>query len=122
NFEIKIPFSEQQKLYDSISDSTFNQIWCLGKSWKRDSPDTLKHIGLRYDGKYSEFLKSFGKENKVIQGDYQTFEDAGAISPSMVAGLLFNYEDYDVRDIRIKLIVAIHYLTMSDQNERKEEY
>jgi hypothetical protein len=122
NIEIKIPFSEQQKMYESISDSTFNQIWSFGKSWNRDSPDTLKYLGLRYDGKYAEFLKTLGKENKVIEVYYEAFEASGAISPSMVAGLLMNYEVYDIHDIRIKLIVAIHYLTMNDQYERKEKY
>jgi hypothetical protein len=120
NIEIKIPFIEQQKMYETISDSTFNQIWYLGKSWNTDSTATLKHLGLRYNGKYADFLKKTGKENKVIESYYKSFEASGAISPPMVAGLLMNYKVYEVQDIRIQLIVAIHYLTMNDQYKRKE--
>ena len=32
------------------------------------------------------------------------------------------YNQYDVRDPRIRLVVAIHYLTLNDQFERKDKY
>jgi len=45
-FEIKIPFENQTQMYEKISDITFKHIWVFNKSWKRDSPDTLKSFDI----------------------------------------------------------------------------
>lgn len=87
-----------------------------------NSPDTLKYLDLRTDGKYAEFLKKLGKENEVVQEYYEELQASVGISPGMAAHLLMNPEDYDVNDVRVKLLVAIHYLTMNDQYERNETY
>lgn len=120
--DLKIPYPEQQKLYNQISDSTFNQIWSFGKRWTINSQDTLKYIEFTYDGKYVNFLKELGEENDVIKRYYDSFRSVGGIGPAMVADLLINYDSYNVKDIRIRLVVAIHYLTMNDQGYRKEKY
>lgn len=122
NIEIKIPFEEQQNLYNQINESTFNEIWNFGKSWNRNSPDTLKYIRFRYNGKYVKFLKELSNDDKIIKNYHDSFEAAGDISPSMIAGLLMNYDYYNINDLRVRLVVAVHYLTMNDQYERKEKY
>ncbi len=122
NIEIKIPFEEQQKMYSNMDESTFRQIWYFGKNWRRNLPDTIKSIGLKCDGKYAEFLKIVGNENNVIKEYYESLKACGDISPTMVADLMMNYKNYDINDVKIRLIIAIHYLTMNDQYERKEKY
>ncbi len=122
SIEIKIPFSEQQNLYRQINDSTFNEIWHFGKSSYRNSPDTLRSISLKYNSKYVNFLKELGTDDKIIKNYYDNFKASGGISPSMVASLLVNYDNYNINDIRVRLVIAIHYLTMNDQFERKEKY
>ena len=124
NFEIKIPFAKQREIYNQISDSLFNQIWCFGKTWRRDSPDTLKSIDYRIDGKYMKFLKELGKEYELAKNYSETLELAYGISPSMVGDILMIKEryQYDLKDIRLQLVMAVHYLTMNDKYERKEKY
>ncbi len=122
SIEIRIPYEEQQNMYKQISDSTFNQIWLFEKIWNRHSTDTLKHINYKYDGKYVEFLSALSKEDEVIRNYYENFKALRGISPSMVAELVKNYDFYNINDIRIRLVVAIHYLTMNDQFERNEKY
>jgi hypothetical protein len=122
DIDIQIPFENQIELYNQIDTSTFNQLWTFNWSWKFGAPDSLKSITFNYEGKYVRFLESFGKENKIIKDYYESFQAAGDISPNMVARLLKMYKEYDTKDIRIRLLVAMHYLTMNDQYKRKEKY
>ncbi|HNQ82396.1 MAG TPA: hypothetical protein PLW31_00015 [Bacteroidales bacterium] len=120
--DINIPFELQRSVYTQISDSTLNEIWSFERSWIPHTSDTSKHIYYNPNGKYVKFLREFGEENKVIKNYYDSYVNTGDISPSMVADLQMNKDVYDINDIRIQLFVAIHYLTLNDQLERKEIY
>jgi len=122
DIELNIPYNKQQELYTKINKSTFDEIWNFGKTYNRRSPDTLKFMSLNYNGKYVKFLKEFSRENETMKYYYEQFEDAGCISPNLVASLLWGYEYYDISDIRMQLVVAIHYLTLNDNYKRKEKY
>ena len=124
SFEINISFEKQYEIYKQISDSVFNQIWVFGRSWSRSSPDTLKRIDYRVDGKYVKFLKELGNDYDMIKTYSMSLELAYSLSPSMIGEILMIKEEYqyDLTDIRLQLVVAIHYLTMNDQFERKEKY
>ena len=118
--EIQIPYQEQEKLMREIDLNSFNQIWSYGKTWRKNS-DTLEVVNIKYDGKYIKFLKEFGKENIKAKNYVDRFEAVGDISPSMFADVLMNYKEYDVRDERIKLLIAIHYLTQNEQYKIHEK-
>ncbi len=122
NIDIKISFDTQLTLYEEIDSATFYQLWTFNRSWRRDSPDTLKSMTYNYNGKYVKFIKAFGEEDRVVNDYYESFQAVGDIGPNMVARILKMYKDYDTDDIRIRLLIAIHYLTMNDQYERKEKY
>jgi hypothetical protein len=120
--EIKIPFVEQQNLYKQINESTFNEVWNFGKSWKYSSTDTLNTISLKYESKYIKFLEELGNGDNTIRVYYISFKNEGSISPSMFFGLLLNYDNYIINDIRVRLVIAIHYLTLNDKYERNDKY
>jgi hypothetical protein len=128
DIELKIPFEEQLNLYKQINESTFNEIWVLGKTMRFNSSDpleysdTLKYLSIKYDGKYVKFLEELAIENNVLNFYHFSFKANGGISPSMIASLLTNYDIYNINDLRVRLVVAIHYLTMNDQFERNEKY
>ncbi len=122
DFKLSINFNDQKKLYNQLDKKTFDNIWEISWSTKWNSNDTLKHIQLNRHGKYTEFLKTVGKQDSVINNYYNSLEIAGDISPSMFADLIKNYKNYNVNDPKIRLIIAIHYLTLNDQFERKEKY
>jgi len=123
DIQLNIPFGKQQKIYEQFSDSTFFEIWNYGISYRhRDAPlDTFRTVYFAPDGKYLEFLKRTGKNDKVIENYYESVVAAGDIPPSIIAGLLVNHKYYDIDDLRVKFIVAIHYLTLNDHFERKEK-
>ncbi|MCL3782229.1 hypothetical protein EMN47_17715 [Prolixibacteraceae bacterium JC049] len=122
DLKLSINLNDQKALYNQLDKNTFNDIWEISWSKKGYSTDTLKHIQLNRQGKYVELLKTIGKQNTVISNYYNSLEIAGDISPSMFADLIKNYKNYDIKDPKIRLIIAIHYLTLNDQFERKEKY
>ncbi|HNP18666.1 MAG TPA: hypothetical protein PKL31_09550 [Fulvivirga sp.] len=122
-FKTGISFDEQKELYSRIKPSSFNMIWRF--SWKiqstHNSKDTLKSIIWNYDGKYIDFLKEFSKDNDVVKNYFETYELVGDISPSMIAKLIAYHDIYNINDIRMRLLIAIHYLTLNDDIKRKEK-
>jgi hypothetical protein len=145
NLDIKISFNKQKDIYSQINDSTFNEIWHIGwmiepskqvdikdalappkdKESFEDvfgNSDTLSWIDLIPNGKYSLFLKEYGNESPVIKKYHQSLIDASTLSPGMVSSIMMNYDYYDIKDVRMKLVFAIHYLTLNDQTRRKEKY
>ncbi|WP_346860149.1 hypothetical protein [uncultured Draconibacterium sp.] len=122
DLKIPIDFEKQKGLYNQIDKKTFEDIWSIDRFIKRDSNDTLKNVGLNRHGKYFEFLKLLGGQDSTINKYYNTLEVAGDISPSMVADLAINHEKYDIKDPKVRLVIAIHYLTLNDKFERKEKY
>ena len=117
--DINIPFQKQMDLYSQISENTFHQIWIFteGGIRRQGSFYPIKSILLNFNGKYSDFLKELGKENSAINHYYEIFKQIGDISPNMAA-LLTNYDIFDISDIRVQLVFAIHYLTLNDVSER----
>ena len=120
--EFRVPFEEQRNIYKIINQSTFDEIWIFGKSWKPKTNQTFKSISYNLSGKYVEYLEELGKENKIIKNYIDTLLAAGDISPIMFANVLMGYKNYDITDIRVRLMIAIHYMTLNDQNERNEKY
>ncbi len=123
NMELTWDFENQKRIYHQFSDSTFNEIWSYGKSWNnRNYPkDTFRTVNINLNGKYFDFLKRVGKKDTIIRTYYETLEASGDLPPSLVAGLIKNYNSYNVEDVRVKFIIAIHYLTLNDQYKRKEK-
>lgn len=120
---LEIPFEEQLKMYKRIENSTFNEIWLFGKSFPLgSSTDTLKSIFINHSGKYPKFLKEVGKKDSIINIYQEQLSNSGDISPQMFSSLLMGYENYNIKDIKVRLVIAIHYLTLNDENLRKEKY
>lgn len=121
-FSIPVDFNSQQFVYSKISDFTFNEIWTFGKYWEtRDTlKTTYKTIYLNTNGKYFNFIKEVGQTDNFIKDYYEKVEASGDISPSLIAGILINYENLNIQDIRVQFIIAIHYMTLNDRYSRKE--
>jgi len=122
--ELNIPFDKQKGIYSQFQDSTFFNIWTFG--WivdRTNSPqDTLKNIHFVYNGKYLLFLKRTGNADKVIKNYYQSIVAFGDLTPVLIGGLVYYYSNYNISDIRVRFIIAMHYLTLNDQFERRENY
>ncbi|MAC95547.1 MAG: hypothetical protein CMC96_08595 [Flavobacteriales bacterium] len=119
---LHIPFENQKAIYNEFQDSTFYQIWAFGKTWTRENPnDTLREVYYRWDGKFMDFLRRAGKKDEFINAYHESVEAAGGPPPSLIAGIIINYDKLNIEDPKVKFVIAIHYLTLNDQYKRKEK-
>lgn len=121
NFEIQISYQEQKKLINHLNVNTFNQIWTKYKT-NYDKLDTLEILSFNLNGKFVAFLKEFGETNNKIHSYQERLEAVGDISPTMMGDIVVNYTDYNISDDRIRLFIAIHYLTLNQQFEARKAF
>ncbi|WP_299625196.1 hypothetical protein [uncultured Tenacibaculum sp.] len=122
-YKTHIDFKKQYEVYKQINSNTFNEIWLFQQSLPiRERKDTLKYLGFNHSGKYIHFLNEYGKENKAVKDYVNNFNIASDLGPSMISQVIMNYKTFQIEDIKSKLLIAIHYLTLNDQNLRKEKY
>ena len=122
-YKTHIDFQKQYEIYKQINSNTFSEIWLFQQSLPlRERKDTLKYLGFNNNTKYIKFLNEYGKENKAVKDYINNFNIASDFGPSMISQVIMNYEAFQIEDIKSKLLIAIHYLTLNDQNLRKEKY
>lgn len=103
---------QQDSLFREINQKTISEIWNKGKSFKET--DTVNIIYLKTDSKYIEFLKSLGKKNNYIKSYTDDLTNFLDITPHQSYFFTNNYDSLNFNDDRVRLIIAIHYLTLND--------
>ena len=105
--ELSIPIDQQDSLMASLYSVTVDGIW------EGAETNTSQQFGIRYGGNFHSYLMALGKQKPVFSQYSETFEQAGTISPSMIAEILTKYDQYDLADPQTQLVIAIHYLTLN---------
>lgn len=111
-------FKKQAKLIEELKETTFNGIWDVGKSFTEK--DTINVINLKVKGVYAKFLKELGKENKAIKRYIDDLVFNYDITPEQSYFFINNYDSLDITDERVRLMIAIHYLTLNNIYGEKE--
>ena len=119
-----VDFEKQKELYNSISKSTFEEIWVFGKATYPETGFELKSVGSKYNGKYQKYLSELGKKNNEIK-DYADrligagdFESMGLLQQRIYQ----KPTEFDLDNLNVQLLIAIHYLTQNDQQKRKDKW
>lgn len=120
HMDYQIPFLSQVEFIESLDSIRFSQIWMYGETRNKKS-DTAKVLYINPDGNYADFLKSFAKTNEKVKKYYSLYDIMGTISPTMYSDLLINHHEYDVEDLRIRLLISVHYLTINYNNNISEQ-
>ncbi|WBL23730.1 hypothetical protein [Zunongwangia sp. HRR-M8] len=119
-----IDFDKQRELYNSISNSTFDQIWQLEKATNLRTGLKYFSLGSKYNGKYQKYVEEVGAKNPKIKeyserliasGDFESMD-------LLQRWIYHNPENFDLSDPNIQLIISIHYLTQNDQQKRKDKW
>ncbi len=120
----KVNFKEQQVLYNSISPSTFNEIWKFGKMTTPKTGEEFKSLGSRYNGKYQKFLTEVGLNNpKIKEYSERLIADGDFETMGLLQSWIYNNPKYfDLNNPNIQLIISIHYLTQNDQQKRTDKW
>lgn len=119
-----IDFSQQQKLYNSISQSTFDEIWMFGKSTRATDKMDFKSIGSRFNGKYQKFVEQVGKDNEGVKKYAEHLTGYGNFEGiSMLLSRIYeNQKDFNFYDPNIQLILSVHCLSLNDIHKRQEKW
>lgn len=119
-----INFDDQKMLYNSISKSTFNEIWSYNKSYMFEKSETYKTIGFKNKGKYNSFLKEVVKKDTIIKEYLNRLESAGDFNNSnyFIYDIIKNKDLYNLKDPNIQLVIAIDNLSINDIRKRKEKF
>jgi hypothetical protein len=108
----------------SISDSLFNSYdfknslsnETFSKIWEYNDISFSKSLSLKQNSPFTELLKNLASvKGGIIKDYYESFGIAGDLSPSMVAIIQKQYDQLDISDNHVRLVLAIHYLTLSKQ-------
>lgn len=118
-YDLNIPIENQKKAYAEISEKLFEEVWTVGEAWAyMASPQFgFKSVQINPFGKYALFLEQVGEEYENINIYYTDVLETGGSGPSISNNLLSNYNSYNIEDIRVKLIFAIHYLKVNHNSE-----
>ena len=123
--DVRIPYREQQKMYSLLSDSTFNHIWRIDHRWYRsvsNDADTIETKEIVYIDKYLKFLKKFGKDNNIVERCYNNLVQSGDYPLACMGLIMSEYEQLDIKDVRIQFFLAIHFLTLNDGLEDSNKF
>jgi len=118
-----IDYEKQKKLYQEISKSTFDAIWKKYPITYFPSEESGVHLAANVKGRYLDFLKSLGADNTEVAKYANQVEQTGGYD---LVGLWYSYilndtKSYNLGDPNIQLMLAIHYLTLNDDNMRNRE-
>lgn len=118
----KIDYNKQRQLYTSISESTFNEIWDFCKTQYRNDERNYRTVCGKHQGKYQKFLKEVGQNNPHINDYYLSMISAGDFDNSgQLETAIYQFpNDFNLNDPNIQIILTIQYLTINDQENRKE--
>lgn len=94
-------------LFDSFESQVFNEIW----EWNEEYAG-IKYLRINNFGKYGAFLDALGKQDESVKEYRDDLKRAGFISATVQASVLLLPEQYDMNDIRVQLVIAIHYITL----------
>ena len=123
-FWTNINFEKQKELYEQISKSTFSEIWMFCKSTEYKTGLETKSLCAVANGKYQKFLVDLGKENPMIAKYAKKINASGDYSGIDIHywNVLNNKKYFVLNNPNIQLILAIHYLSLSDQQTRNEKW
>ncbi len=110
-----------EPIFNIISANTANEIWSNSIAINITTHDTLNLLNLNKDGKYLKFLGAYAKSNIKAKHYYESFHEIGEVSLQAIGDLIVNYKDYDVKDIRMELMVAIQNI-MAFENYYRSFY
>ncbi|RED42971.1 hypothetical protein DFQ10_107158 [Winogradskyella eximia] len=106
------------KLFSSVSKSTFDEIWeTKTQKRSRNSDDTYQYYAPKINGKYKEFLSLTTKHNSMVNKYYNNILRTEDFShSSMLNYIADNTLDFDLNNTNVQIVMAIHYISICNEN------
>ncbi len=120
--DFNISFGKQQKIYEQLDSSLINEIWWFGEMRMSDTVGVFKYISLKRSGKYADFLKLLGKRDKIMWEYQRSALGEDFYAPSFVTGMVQTPTAFELSNPNVRLVLAIHFLTLNDFVNRMESF
>ena len=112
-----IDYDKQKELYNSISSTTFNEIWEIKINTGRFEGE--EYILPKYQGKFQLYLIQLRKTNPFAEDTFEHMEASGDFSMLYFNDYINkNFHEMNFDDFNNQLIISVYFLSMIDDNER----
>lgn len=119
-FEIPIDFRAQQDFYQKLSALFFYQTWGYGLLTRGEDQTTYISLNLKTDSPLLKHLRKRSKKMRVITDYLNTLEVAGDISPLMVGSMASFIPQEHQKNLELRILLTLHYLTLNDRTKRRD--
>jgi len=93
-----------------LSEEIWTEWWAI-KNKAQDNEYETFHKKVNIKGKYFDFLeKEVAKGHPIIQENIHVINNVGDLTPFLFTSILMRYEEFDITDENVRLLIAIHYL------------
>jgi hypothetical protein len=109
----------QNELLNSLSESTYNNIWttCIGqKSISKDSIVNIESICPNMNGKFADFLVNYCSKHERLTDYGYAFQQAGDYSPAMNSQLFKQPTVFDFESEAELVLISIHLITLNRED------
>ena len=102
--------TELDDFFRKLESGVFDKVWRRNEAYDEEG---LNHetISMKPFGEYGRFLELVGKDDPAIREYHTDLGRAGTLSATMVASVMLFPAKYNVSDCRVRLVLAIHYIT-----------
>ena len=114
--ELQIPFDEEdvRALFGKIDVDVINDIWGQNSFITGIVSEGSKDLEINANGEFVRLLKEMGEKDLQAKEYYNSLKLPGDITPNLVASLAKASDQYNIDDPKIRLLIAIHYITIRD--------
>jgi hypothetical protein len=112
-----IDYNNQKKLYEKISQETFENIWTV----QTDTSQFIgeKYITPKYKGAFYNYLEELALNNEFGKAYFKKVESSGDYTGLIVDYFIAeNFHTMNFEDFNNQIIISICFLTMIDDYER----
>jgi hypothetical protein len=113
--EPNISIDKQMEFYKTIDNAVLHEVWVGIKEKKQNEEKYRLVLDLNDKGKYIKFLKLLSSKNSAIKDYHEGYLFSGSIITPMTGNIIMNHNKFNIRDEKIRLVIAIHYLTLNDK-------
>lgn len=116
---VPLDFNKQRQLYQKLSGYFFSNTWAYGTV--QFSGDSTRYISLNLRPE-SELMGHISKKDssEFIKYYISTLKNAGDISPSLLAHMTVTLTKSYLENPSVRLLMAIHFLTINDHLNRRD--
>ena len=117
---IPISFEEQHRVIGNFHTGSLATFWNNQVVMRKQEVGPKKILSLVYqpNGKLLEFFKMVGKDHVLVEQYAEDFEAIHTISPVMEQEMFRTIGLYDLSDVRVRLVLALHFVTLNDNYKR----